>query len=332
MDTQWANNTKLMRTCIHRPGVRMYTSKIVEATDPDLFVASIRPTGIDFTVTERGPFAARTLLFDMGRVYGQRASEKLARCKYVETPRAGVLFLTKPGPSMFLNGAEIGINQIGVVGAGESYISRLLGETQWGVVSLTKEDMDTLFMQDAGFRAHRVSGATVITPPPEALTRLRWLHSHLDCLATTSKFLTDTDLTHNLESRLIEAMREILGMQVGRDTAGRCHHQLVVNRFRAIVGSQADTQLHMTAISQKIGTSGRTLRLACREQLGVSPGQYLMLRRLRAARRALRKADPHIARVTDIATEHGFWELGRFAVQYRQVFGESPSATLRAVA
>jgi AraC-like DNA-binding protein len=34
--------------------------------------------------------------------------------------------------------------------------------------------------------------------------------------------------------------------------------------------------------------------------------------------------------VTDVATELGFLELGRFAVKYRQIFGETPSSTLRA--
>jgi transcriptional regulator GlxA family with amidase domain len=48
------------------------------------------------------------------------------------------------------------------------------------------------------------------------------------------------------------------------------------------------------------------------------------------ARRALRQADPALTRVTDIATEFGFLELGRFAVKYHQIFGETPSATLRA--
>jgi hypothetical protein len=47
------------------------------------------------------------------------------------------------------------------------------------------------------------------------------------------------------------------------------------------------------------------------------------------ARRALMLGDPAKANVTQTATEYGFWELGRFAVSYRQLFGEPPSATLR---
>ena len=54
-----------------------------------------------------------------------------------------------------------------------------------------------------------------------------------------------------------------------------------------------------------------------------------MLRRMQTARRALQNADPQVSRVTDIATEHGFWELGRFSVNYRHMFGEMPSATLK---
>jgi AraC-like DNA-binding protein len=85
----------------------------------------------------------------------------------------------------------------------------------------------------------------------------------------------------------------------------------------------------MPEVSRAIGVSSRTLRAACQMQLGLSPHAYLMLRRMQAVRRTLLQADPVIARVTAIATEHGFWELGRFAQKYRQIFGETPSKTLK---
>ena len=47
------------------------------------------------------------------------------------------------------------------------------------------------------------------------------------------------------------------------------------------------------------------------------------------ALRALRDATPEATTVTDIATRFGFWQLGRFSVEYHALFGESPSATLR---
>jgi len=69
--------------------------------------------------------------------------------------------------------------------------------------------------------------------------------------------------------------------------------------------------------------------VCCTEFLGMSPTRYLLLRRLNIARSALRRADPATASVAEIARIHQFLELGRFAVTYRTVFGETPSSTLR---
>ena len=50
--------------------------------------------------------------------------------------------------------------------------------------------------------------------------------------------------------------------------------------------------------------------------------------RLSQARQALLSANCKLMTVTEIATSFGFVELGRFSVEYRKVFGESPSQTL----
>jgi transcriptional regulator GlxA family with amidase domain len=57
--------------------------------------------------------------------------------------------------------------------------------------------------------------------------------------------------------------------------------------------------------------------------------RYLLLRRLNEARSALQRANPSMVSVAEVARNHQFLELGRFAVTYRAIFGESPSATLQ---
>jgi AraC-like DNA-binding protein len=309
----------------------MYSIRTIDSTDPDRYAEAFRPTASDFTVTGRGAFHARSTLFDLGRVYAQRGCEKLARIKHAAVLRPGVMFLTEPGPSMFLNGAELGINQIAIANAGESYVSRSSGATRWGVMTLAKDDMVSLCMIETGSGTHRVSGVTVITPPPASLARLRSLHNYMGRLAETiPEVLTDTEVTHDLEHSLIVAVQGILSTDAKRPySIGRQHHQFVVNRFLELIRAQPPSPLRIPNIDRQLGVSGRTLRGACREILGVSPLQYVILRRMQMARCALQKADPAVSRVTDIATEHGFWELGRFAVNYRQLFGESPTTTLR---
>jgi len=49
---------------------------------------------------------------------------------------------------------------------------------------------------------------------------------------------------------------------------------------------------------------------------------------MQRARRALRDENPDIASVSAVARRYGFRDPGRFAVNYRALYGETPSATL----
>ncbi|MFM8885114.1 MAG: helix-turn-helix domain-containing protein, partial [Chthoniobacterales bacterium] len=62
---------------------------------------------------------------------------------------------------------------------------------------------------------------------------------------------------------------------------------------------------------------------------GVAPHAYVLRRRLNQARNVLLREDAAERTVTEIALGLGFSELGRFSVRYREMFGESPSETLR---
>jgi AraC-like DNA-binding protein len=310
----------------------MWSSRIVESSDPDEFVSLIRPNGCEILVTERGPFKARGILMEVGRLYLQRRSEQLARIIQATMPRTGMLFLTEPGPSMFWDGVEIGQENLALFSSGETYLSRLSGPTRWGALSLADDDIQALCGSHSAGRASWVNGCAVITPPPLALAQLRGLHAAAGDLAEAVPELPlHPETAQTLEQALIHAMLGCITVTGNRsDTTAMQHHRLIIRRFREMLDANPLEPLHMPETSHAIGVSGRTLRMACQKQFGVSPTQYLLLCRMRLARRSLKLADPTITRVTDIATELGFWELGRFSVKYRQIFGETPSTTLRA--
>lgn len=87
--------------------------------------------------------------------------------------------------------------------------------------------------------------------------------------------------------------------------------------------------LSVLELCRVCATTERSLRNAFLSTLGVGPRAYIRLRRLHLARRELKRVAPHGASVARIATDHGFFDLGRFAGDYRKLFGELPSETLR---
>src|SRR3954449_4816574 len=98
-----------------------------------------------------------------------------------------------------------------------------------------------------------------------------------------------------------------------------------VLQFQQFVEKHYAKPLTIEAISRAIGISERTLRGHCKQALGISPAQYVLLTRMRAVRHALCQSQPKRTTVLEIARQHGFNQMGRFAGRYRRVFGETPS-------
>ena len=102
----------------------------------------------------------------------------------------------------------------------------------------------------------------------------------------------------------------------------------LVEQAERLVLSHIEEPLHISALCRTLEVSERTLRKAFHKTCGLAPCRHLRMLRLSQARRALLCADAEFVTVTEIATCFGFGELGRFSVEYRQVFGECPSRTL----
>jgi transcriptional regulator GlxA family with amidase domain len=103
----------------------------------------------------------------------------------------------------------------------------------------------------------------------------------------------------------------------------------MVERAEAFMSARMGEPVSIRQLCRVVGVSERTLRNAVYHVRGLSPKRCAMRSRLAEVRRALTVAHGIRGAVTTIATDYGFFELGRFASAYKAAFGESPSATLR---
>lgn len=105
--------------------------------------------------------------------------------------------------------------------------------------------------------------------------------------------------------------------------------QDIVERAEAYLRAHVGMPVSISRVSRHVGLSERGLRNAFYRVRGASPTRSMRAERLEEVRRALRDRNtPHLT-VTDVAVHHGFYQLGRFAAEYRRAFGEVPSDTLR---
>jgi len=169
----------------------------------------------------------------------------------------------------------------------------------------------------------------VLRPAKRNVARLRRLHAQACRLAETKpKILAHPEVARAIEKDLIHALVScLIRVKVNEEGAAKRHHTRVMIRFEEVLAEHLGRMPRMPELCERVGVSERTLRSSCIEFLAISPARYVLLRRLNAARRALRHADPDLANVAELARLHGF--TGRFAGVYSAAFGESPSSTLQ---
>ncbi|MCO5976106.1 helix-turn-helix domain-containing protein [Ideonella oryzae] len=99
----------------------------------------------------------------------------------------------------------------------------------------------------------------------------------------------------------------------------------LVARAQAFVRDDPETPHTVATLCQALGVSRRTLQAAFQQVTGLAPAAFLRTVRLAGARRALKTARS----VAEAATQWGFWHLGLFAQDYRELYDELPSQTWR---
>lgn len=100
-----------------------------------------------------------------------------------------------------------------------------------------------------------------------------------------------------------------------------------IRRVEQYLHEHADQPIRLDQLAVVAQMSIRSLHAGFQEHCGVSPMQYLKQIRLERVRIDL--SQPETRSITDVALRWGFMHLGRFSMDYKRRFGESPSQTLK---
>jgi len=308
--------------------------RVFAFTDPDAYQERIRASNAAILTSGRGEFRASLAHVTFDRLWMQWGYDSLPRIARttLDPGRAILMFLAdSEQPATQIGGREMANDNLVVYGRGSTNIVRTDASTRWASMSLDHAELLAAGKAIAGREVVCPSDTYLVAPPPLVLTQLKAIHALAVKLAKAApEILLAPAAARALEQQAKHAMVACL---TGDRPAERRwlpgQHARIVNRFLEFLEIRPDEPVYLAEICAAIGASERTLRTCCQEVLGVGPVRYLWLRRMYLARQALLHADALAATVTEIATAHGFWELGRFSVEYRGLFGESPSESLR---
>lgn len=112
------------------------------------------------------------------------------------------------------------------------------------------------------------------------------------------------------------------------DDPGDRHPALLVQAID-FIQSNAARDIGVGDIAAAVYLTPRTVQYMFRNHLDTTPTAYLREVRLKRAREELITGDRGTATVAAVAARWGFAHTGRFAVLYRDTYGESPHQTLR---
>jgi len=307
------------------PGSR--ASVFGEAED---FQAALSADGVaGLLVTGRGQFRARMTQVALEGLRLAAVEEQLARIAFVAVPAGTVLvaFPIDAGPSPVWGGIEIRPREIIAFEPGQRLHTRTAGPSHWGAIHVLGQQLAHYGRAVSG-TPFAVPSAARWRPSAAVVRELRGLHrAAVRKAEARAAAFTDIEAAHGLEQQLLHALIECLSERGEGERATGRRHRGILARFEDWL--IAEPFLSMPDLCAALGVSDRLLRECCKTHLGMGPRSYRHLRGMQQVHRALRNGNLDGASVSEVARRHGFDALGRFATNYRALYGELPSVTLR---
>jgi AraC family ethanolamine operon transcriptional activator len=244
-------------------------------------------------------------------------------------PHRYTIGLFKPGPEAAYNGHPVGSSTLLWFAPGGELDGHHREAHQWTAVTLPAEWMAA--MAAAARRPRNVFSLVAcraLRPEPDDLRDIQWA---ADAIVQGR---TSNDGQVIDEGWLASSVRDSLSASysgfdepVGRETPHTIAQFRIARQAERHMRERLAEPIPIDELCITLRVSRRYLEYAFRSAFGISPSRYARLLRLHEVRRRLRQPGAETT-VTHEALRMGFNHLSQFAIQYKKIFGESPSTTL----
>jgi AraC family ethanolamine operon transcriptional activator len=239
------------------------------------------------------------------------------------------LLLAGSGEARF-NGNTITSDHLMYFAEGAELCTVLPNGATWLGLQIDRESLGRVGIDapNAGFVCGRFDGQSVKSLPKRIDAALKAVESqpmlHDEC-ARRMVEITDT---------IVSAIASLMVTPTQHGTIGQRHptkskHMIAREAADFIKAHSGEVDLRILSICVALGLPVKTMERAFKATYGISPRTYLSLQRMAELRRKLLSKESREKRLTDVYLECGLAHCGRTAAQYRSLYGELPSVTIR---
>ncbi len=310
-----------------RPGSRLAFSY----TDPDEMSAQAIHWGIEQSQLGSGRFEGGTRAIHSGRIQLSQSHRNPGLLIRGEAPRQTIVLssIVRQSSPVFFNGRRVADHQVMRLDAREEIDLRTIGGNKLLTVAVHAPLFDAVARATLGaeFADGKPTDRLSLDGAPRRRSLNRGLVALLDEGFSQSGRLGDPDYCRGWEFRVLDAwLAQVIAPDRGESSTSR--HR-AAREAETFLREHPDRPVSVGELCLAIGVAKRTLMLGFQEAYGISPGAYHRRLRLNGARRELCRCRPHDVTIAQVALRWGFDHLGRFSVDYRNLFGQTPTATLR---
>lgn len=312
------------------PEVEPASVAVAEFHDPAELARSLRDADVRYLSLASPGYRSRVTSVGLGPVRLQDVHDE-AHVAHgaIEGGRVAILFGMHEFPDgTLVDGMAMRLNQAMVLGPGAPIHCHVPGQLHWAGLAIETTTLDQAVDERDALREGRFTMQDIDAP---TWSRLTATVAEVSAVAAADPARLALPLPRKdiAETFLHLAGRALCSRRLEGGRLRALHRRVrLVADAENLMAARLGTPIYSEDVCAGLGVPIRTLHDAFVAVHGMSLHKYLRLRRLNQVREALSGKGLRVRQVKAAALDAGFWHLGRFAREYRALFGEAPSETL----